>query len=181
MDGPVDDCCNCGEIRLTEPLCRAGDAGDGAGAGDFRGVDHAVGETVSRGYITSDALLPGVCGTVVERADARLDGSHLLGRIDHGKVGDQTGADPERVQEAVKVLPLVYCEMDPGDGLLFHCNTLHRSDQNHSTQRRTTFICCYNAARNAPYKDSRHPRYSHLEKWLDSRIKEIGARDLATL
>src|SRR2546426_3666330 len=38
-----------------------------------------------------------------------LQGSHLLGRIDHVKVGDQTGADPERVAEACKVLPLVYC------------------------------------------------------------------------
>ena len=27
-----------------------------------------------------------------------LKGSHHLGRIDHGKVGDQTGADMERVQ-----------------------------------------------------------------------------------
>jgi hypothetical protein len=105
-----------------------------------------------------------------------LEGSHLLGRIDHGKVGDQTGADPERVQEAVKVLPLVYCEMNPGDGLLFHCNTLHRSDQNHSDQRRTTFICCYNAARNNPYKEHHHPRYYRLEKVSETALKDAAAR-----
>ena len=35
-------------------------------------------------------------------------------------------------------------------------------------------ICCYNAARNDPYKDSRHPRYQSLEKWPDRRIKEVG-------
>ena len=37
-------------------------------------------------------------------------------------------------------------------------------------------ICCYNAARNDPYKESRHPRYAHLEKWPDSRVKEVGRR-----
>src|SRR5580692_7064957 len=30
-----------------------------------------------------------------------LKGSHRLGRINHGPVGDQTGADPERVQAAL--------------------------------------------------------------------------------
>jgi ectoine hydroxylase len=102
-----------------------------------------------------------------------LQGSHLMGRIDHVKVGDQTGADPERVAEACKVLPLVYCEMDPGDVLLFHCNTLHRSDQNHSPNRRTTFICCYNAARNDPYKEHHHPRYTRLEKVSDSALLQF--------
>jgi ectoine hydroxylase len=104
-----------------------------------------------------------------------LDGSHRLGRIDHMKVGDQTGADPERVEEACKVLPLVYCEMEPGDGLLFHCNTLHRSDQNLSEHRRTTFICCYNAARNNPYKEHHHPRYYKLQKVADTALKDRSA------
>ena len=104
-----------------------------------------------------------------------LDGSHRLGRIDHVKVGDQTGADPERVKEACKVLPLVYCEMEPGDGLLFHCNTLHRSDQNHSEYRRTTIICCYNAARNNPYKEHHHPRYYKLEKVANTALKDRAA------
>ncbi|MFL5241460.1 MAG: phytanoyl-CoA dioxygenase family protein [Gemmataceae bacterium] len=108
-----------------------------------------------------------------------LEGSHLMGRIDHGKVGDQTGADPDRVAEAVKVLPTVYCEMAPGDALLFHCNTLHRSDQNHSPTRRTTFICCYNAARNNPYKEHHHPRYYPLEKVADSALKEYRANLVA--
>src|SRR6516225_1432820 len=39
-----------------------------------------------------------------------LRGSHHLGRIDHGKIGDQTGADLERVEVALKRLELVYCE-----------------------------------------------------------------------
>ncbi len=42
-----------------------------------------------------------------------IKGSHHMGRIDHGKVGEQTGADRERVQEALKALELVQCEMEP--------------------------------------------------------------------
>src|SRR5690606_33195480 len=39
-----------------------------------------------------------------------LRGSHKLGCIEHGKFGDQTGADPERTDAAIKVLDLVYVE-----------------------------------------------------------------------
>jgi ectoine hydroxylase-related dioxygenase (phytanoyl-CoA dioxygenase family) len=106
-----------------------------------------------------------------------LKGSHHLGRIDHGKVGDQTGADMERVNVALQRLELVHCEMLPGSAIFFHCNLLHSSAQNRSPHPRWALICCYNAARNDPYKESRHPRYTPLEKWPDSRIKEIGRRE----
>src|SRR5438552_6003441 len=42
-----------------------------------------------------------------------LKGSHHLGRIEHGRFGEQTGADPERVNAALERLELVYCEMEP--------------------------------------------------------------------
>jgi ectoine hydroxylase len=105
-----------------------------------------------------------------------LKGSHHLGRLDHGKVGDQTSADMERVNVALQRLELVDCEMQPGAAIFFHCNLLHCSAQNRSHHPRWAFICCYNAARNDPYKPSRHPCYTPLEKWPDSRIKEIGRR-----
>jgi len=103
-----------------------------------------------------------------------LKASHLMGRVEHGKFGDQTGADPERTTQAMKVLELVYAEMEPGDALFFHCNTLHRSDQNKSPDPRWSLICCYNAARNDPYKDSHHPRYEPLEKVDDGQLKQAG-------
>ena len=103
-----------------------------------------------------------------------LRGSHHLGRIEHGKVGDQTGADTEHVEAAQQRLETVYCELEPGDAIFFHCNLLHRSDQNHSPDPRWAFICCYNARRNDPYKESRHPRYAYLEKWPDELVKEIA-------
>jgi ectoine hydroxylase-related dioxygenase (phytanoyl-CoA dioxygenase family) len=110
-----------------------------------------------------------------------LKGSHHLGRIDHGKVGDQTGADLERVQAAAERLELVHCELEPGSAIFFHCNLLHRSDQNRSPEPRWALICCYNAARNDPYKESRHPRYTRLEKLPDAAVKEVGRRQWAGL
>ena len=104
-----------------------------------------------------------------------LKGSHHLGRIEHNLLdGEQMGADLQRVDEAQKHLETVYAEMAPGDVLLFHCNTLHRSDQNRSDKRRWTMICCYNAARNDPFREHHHPRYTPLEKVPDSAIKHAG-------
>ena len=105
-----------------------------------------------------------------------LSGSRHMGRIDHILTGDQAGADLERVHEAEKVLPLVYVEMDPGDVLFFHANLLHRSDQNRSDKPRWAMICCYNAARNDPYKEAHHPRYTPLQKVPDSAIREAGLK-----
>ena len=105
-----------------------------------------------------------------------IQGSHNLGRIDHVLTGDQAGADMERVNEVLKRLPLVYCQMDPGDALFFHPNLLHRSDQNRSENPRWSMICCYNAARNDPYKESHHPRYTPLKKVDDRMIREVGVK-----
>jgi len=122
------------------------------------------------------------CLIAVDRATRQngclqvLKGSHHLGRIDHGKVGDQTGADLERVQAALERLELVYCELEPGSAIFFHANLLHRSDQNKSPDARWAFICCYNTRGNNPYKESRHPRYTPLERWPDERVLEIGQR-----
>ena len=105
-----------------------------------------------------------------------LKGSHKLGRIEHGRYGDQTGADPERTAEATKVMETVYVELDPGDTLYFHSNLLHRSDQNTSDSQRWSLICCYNTKHNNPYKESHHPFYTPLEKLPDNAIKEMGSK-----
>ncbi|MBV9082778.1 MAG: phytanoyl-CoA dioxygenase family protein [Acidobacteriaceae bacterium] len=105
-----------------------------------------------------------------------LKGSHLAGRIDHVRTGDQAGADMERVEELAKRLELVYVEMAPGDGVFFDANLVHRSDQNRSDSARWCMICCYNAARNDPYKEGPHPRYTPLSKVDDSMILDVGAQ-----
>jgi hypothetical protein len=108
-----------------------------------------------------------------------IRGSHHCGRIDHVLTGDQAGADRERVEEVLKRKPLEYVEMEPGDALFFHCNLLHRSDQNRSEQPRWAMICCYNAARNDPCKESHHPRYTPLAVVSDTAIKEVGVKRFA--
>jgi ectoine hydroxylase-related dioxygenase (phytanoyl-CoA dioxygenase family) len=108
-----------------------------------------------------------------------IEGSHHCGRIDHVLTGDQAGADRERVDQLLKRLPLVYVEMEPGDAVFFDCNLLHRSDQNRSDQPRWSMICCYNAARNDPYKESHHPRYTPLHVVPDSAIREVGIKRFA--
>lgn len=108
-----------------------------------------------------------------------IKGSQKLGRIDHVTTGEQTGADPERIQEILKRMELVYVDMEPGDTLFFHANLLHRSDQNHSENPRWSMICCYNAARNDPYKESVHPRYTKLVKVPDQEIRKAALKRFA--
>ncbi len=100
-----------------------------------------------------------------------LKGSQAMGRVDHSLTGEQAGADMERVNQAKEVFPLVYVEMDPGDALFFDCNILHRSDQNRSDNPRWSLICCYNAARNNPYKEVQHASYTPLLKVGADAIK----------
>jgi ectoine hydroxylase-related dioxygenase (phytanoyl-CoA dioxygenase family) len=125
----------------------------------------------------------GSCLIAVDRATREngclqiLPGSHQLGRIDHGKTGDQVGADLQRVEAAMARFPLVYCEMQPGDAIFFHANLLHRSDQNRSTYPRWTLICCYNTKHNDPIvRNGRHPNYSPLEVWDDAIVRQALVR-----
>jgi len=77
-----------------------------------------------------------------------LRGSHLLGRLEHGRVGGQTGAHVERIRQLEPLFERVYCEMSPGSVLFFHCNLLHASASNESDHHRRSFIMCYNALGN---------------------------------
>ena len=109
-----------------------------------------------------------------------VKGSHQLGRIDHGVLpGEQVGVDPKRLDEVLKRMPVEYAELAPGDALFFHCNVLHRSDQNRSKNRRWTVLFCYNAARNDPYLEHHHPGYTPLDKVADERVREAGVRHSA--
>lgn len=129
----------------------------------------------------------GSCFIAVDRA-TRANGclqvipqSQRLGRLDHGKVGGQTGADAERVAAVLERLPVVHVEMEPGDGLFFHGNLLHRSDQNTSPDPRWALICCYNTRHNDPYKPSRHPNYTPLDLLDDEEVLRIAQQQVQQL
>lgn len=105
-----------------------------------------------------------------------IRGSHHLGRLDHQVTGAQAGIDPERLEAIEARLETVHVVMNPGDLLLFHPNTLHRSDQNASENPRWSLICCYNAAANSPYKESHHPSYTKLDKIDDAEILAFAGK-----
>ena len=103
-----------------------------------------------------------------------LRGSHRLGRITHLTVHGQNCADPERVGWAKERLETDYAEMDPGDVLFQHCNTLHCSEPNASDSPRTALVCGYNLARNNPFRAHHHNSYTPLGKLPDAAVKERG-------
>lgn len=77
-----------------------------------------------------------------------LESSHLLGRLEHCKIGKQTAVDPDRISLLEPLFEHVYCEMKPGSVLYFHCNLLHTSKANTSDKSRRSFIICFNALSN---------------------------------
>jgi ectoine hydroxylase len=110
-----------------------------------------------------------------------LRGSHKIGRVQHGKFGDQTGADPARVEAAKKRLDLVHCEMSPGTALFFHCNLLHSSAPNTSDDPRWSLICCYNALHNVPFEGPGHGKPVAIELTPEGYLMEAGRAQLERL
>ncbi|XP_076454485.1 uncharacterized protein LOC143289406 [Babylonia areolata] len=106
-----------------------------------------------------------------------LEGSHKCGRIDHGPVGGQVGADVERVEFLKERLEHHHVEMEPGDAIIFHCNLLHVSTQNRSPQRRWAFANAYNMASNSSVVPHHHPSYNKLHKVPNTAIKECSCTE----
>ncbi len=98
--------------------------------------------------------------------------TNRMGRIEHLRIGEQTGADPERVKEILaRVEPQAF-EASPGDVLFFHCNTLHGSAPNLSDVPRHLLLVAYNSRHNEPCRAHHHPGYHPIDRLPDSAIKE---------
>ncbi|MCP3915918.1 MAG: hypothetical protein GY711_10220 [bacterium] len=111
-----------------------------------------------------------------------VPGSHALGRIDHVTVGvDQTGADPERVADVLARTPTVHLELEPGAGVFFHANLLHRSDRNASSEPRLSLIDCFNTKTNDSVRAQHHPSYTPLEIRPDDCVEAAGRAQLQAL
>jgi ectoine hydroxylase-related dioxygenase (phytanoyl-CoA dioxygenase family) len=91
-----------------------------------------------------------------------IEGSHRLGRIDHhlyDGVSD-SGVDEERLNIILERMPERHIELEPGDCVIFHCNTLHGSDANRSSASRLALLGCYNTRHNDPYiRSHEHPNF----------------------
>lgn len=107
-----------------------------------------------------------------------IKGSHLIGRIEHGFSGEQVGANQERVNEALKRLELVFVEMEAGDTLFFHSNTLHRSDANLSNSPRWSIISAYNLISNVPYKGNYPSASTKIEVVNNSALLESNSEGI---
>ena len=100
-----------------------------------------------------------------------------MGRLNHYMMAAQASADPEMLEEAKKVYPLVHVEMQPGDALFFSSNLLHCSAQNRSDMRRWAFIVSYNKKSNNPTKKHHHAQYHPLGILPNSAIMECNIFD----
>jgi ectoine hydroxylase-related dioxygenase (phytanoyl-CoA dioxygenase family) len=101
-----------------------------------------------------------------------IRGSHKMGRVEHGFAGEQVGADIEKVNEALKIMPLDFLEMGAGDTAFFHCNTLHASAANLSDKPRWSIITAYNLASNKPYKDVHQSSHTPIVPFMGDLLTE---------
>ncbi|NEP89198.1 MAG: phytanoyl-CoA dioxygenase family protein [Okeania sp. SIO2C2] len=134
------------------------------------------------GVYTEGCLFPDLSACFIAvTANTRENGcvqvikkSHLMGRIDTSYVGDARLCNLERMEKILERLEVVHCEMEAGDALWFHSNTIHASEGNYTDKPRINLICHHNAVWNEPYKreglDHRH--YIPLQKLPDSTILE---------
>ena len=133
-------------------------------------------------WYENGVLAPDMLNTVTAIDPVRKDnggvqllrGSHRLGRITHVSERGQLCADSERVAWAKTLLEAVHAELEPGDVMFQHCNTLHCSEPNASDGPRTALLCSYNMARNDPFREHHHNSYTPLDKLPDSAVKERG-------
>jgi ectoine hydroxylase len=104
-------------------------------------------------------------------------GSHKLGRIDHTPLSPtQNEVDPARMPHILEKCPVEYCELEPGDALIFHCNAIHRSDANRSAHRRWTLLMCYNRVDNDTITRDDDRYYVPLDKVDDDALRRAGLR-----
>ena len=106
-----------------------------------------------------------------------VKGSHLLGRIEHGRKGEATGVDQARLEQVLESLERVEWPLDVGDAVYFHCNLLHASGPNRSARPRTLIHCSYNAVDNSPFLPGQEAHaYRPLDVMPDAAILD-GAWD----
>ena len=134
----------------------------------------------SNGLLTPDCLSVFIPLDQCTRENGCLQviaGSQRCGRIEHGMVAGQTGADKERGGAILADgrFSHHFVEMEAGDALFFHGNVLHMSEQNDSEMERRALILAYNGADNGAATleaAKHHPMYRRLDVVEDAMIVE---------
>jgi ectoine hydroxylase-related dioxygenase (phytanoyl-CoA dioxygenase family) len=108
-----------------------------------------------------------------------IKGSHKLGRVNHGFSGEQVGADMVMVDNALKTMELVYCDLKPGDALFFHSNLLHRSEANLSDHPRWSIISCFSSQSTLAYNETSTSWKTPVDIVPDEAILEWKAGSLS--
>jgi ectoine hydroxylase-related dioxygenase (phytanoyl-CoA dioxygenase family) len=108
-----------------------------------------------------------------------IRGSHKMGRVNHGFAGEQVGADMVMVNNALQTMELVYAELEPGDALFFHPNTMHRSEANLSDRPRWSIISCYSSQSNLAYNETSTSWKTPVQVVPDEAILEWEAASLS--
>jgi phytanoyl-CoA hydroxylase len=99
-----------------------------------------------------------------------IEGTHKMGRVEHGFAGEQVGASQLYVDLALKTMPLIYVELKAGDALFFHSNILHRSAANLSDNSRWSLISVYNRSSNIPYNEPSNSSIVPIEAVPDEAL-----------
>lgn len=105
-----------------------------------------------------------------------LPGSHHAGRLNHHAIGEQVGAEPDRVEALLAQRDKVYCELQPGDALFFHCNLLHASGRNASEAPRWSIISAYNRLDNRPLRPEPESCVTPIEPLQDEDLTRAPRR-----
>ncbi|PTQ92635.1 ectoine hydroxylase-related dioxygenase (phytanoyl-CoA dioxygenase family) [Mucilaginibacter yixingensis] len=108
-----------------------------------------------------------------------LKGSHKIGRLEHSFAGEQQGADMDFVNVALERFELVHCELEPGDLLFFHPNTLHMSEANLSDKPRWSMISAYNLAYNVPFREKNTSCITPVQTVTNDAVAKSGAKGLS--
>jgi hypothetical protein len=103
-----------------------------------------------------------------------IAGSHKMGRIDRVAGTDSYySVYPQRLEGILKRCTPVAIEMEPGDGLFFHGNTLHASSPNRTDKPRVLVELSYNAVSNAPvFGGQIHHGVKRLDKTPDTVLED---------
>ena len=98
-----------------------------------------------------------------------VPGSHLLGPLPHTPQGADSGIEEKTWNQILnKGYSPIELELNPGDGIFFHGNSIHLSGKNNSHSPRIGYLVTLNTRRCSPHENENycgHPRYSRMHRF----------------